>query len=340
MITKIAVMGAGIMGSEIAQACAAGGCEVVLFDSIPEALEKGIAHVGKICARRVDRGRMTQEEADAIVARVTPTGDDAALADCDLAIEAVPELMKIKKIVFERLAANMRDDAIIASNTSGLSITEMAGAVNRPERVVGLHFFNPASVMKLVEVVEGGATAPETMDAAVAFAESLGKSPVRVRECAGFLVNRILVRAMCEAYRTAAAEGADLAAADQAVVDGGPAPMGPFALGDMIGLDTMAHLQRDLEEAYDARYDDAGLLSQQVDAGRLGAKSGAGFFEGKAPEATVDAAATAVAQAFYAAARDEAQRCVDEGIAAEQDVDPAMRFGCGWSEGPLTAAGA
>ena len=335
MIRRMAVLGAGVMGSEIAQTAAAGGVEVVLLDSDPAALERGLAHVASIGARRVARGRMTEEEAAAIAARVTPTTEVADLASCDLAIEAVPEVMDIKRAVFRTLDDALPDGAILASNTSGLSITELASGTSRPELFVGLHFFNPASVMKLVEVIRGEWTGEETMRAAEELARGLGKVPVRVRECPGFLVNRILLRALAEAYRAAEGLGADMAAADRAVVDGGPAPMGPFALGDLIGLDTLGHIQRDLEEAYGERFDDAGQIARRVDAGRLGAKSGAGFFDGRAPEAEADEAGRTVAGTYYAAARDEALRCVDEDIAAPADVDLAMRHGCGWSAGPL-----
>ena len=164
-------------------------------------------------------------------------------------------------------------------------------------------------------------------------ARALGKVPVRVRECPGFLVNRILVRALVEAYRHSAGLGVDLAAADQPVVEGGPAPMGPFALGDLIGLDTLGHIQRDLEEAYGARFADAGEIGRRTDAGRLGKKSGAGFYDGDAPVAPADVAGRAVAARYYASALDEARRCVEEGVAAPGDVDVAMRLGCGWENG-------
>jgi 3-hydroxyacyl-CoA dehydrogenase len=203
---------------------------------------------------------------------------------------------------------------------------------------VGLHFFNPASVMRLVEVIQGADTSEATIAAGVELARALGKTPVRVRECPGFLVNRILVRALAEAYRHAAQIGADRAAADRAVVDGGPAPMGPFALGDLIGLDTLAHVRRDLEQAYGERFRDAGEVDRQVAAGRLGSKSGAGFYDGDAPEAAADEAGTAVAERYYGGALDEARRCIEEGIAAPEDVDLAMRYGCGWSQGPLAWA--
>jgi 3-hydroxyacyl-CoA dehydrogenase len=176
------------------------------------------------------------------------------------------------------------------------------------------------------------------MSAAETLASSLGKVPVRVRECPGFLVNRILVRALAAAYRRAAELGADMAAADAATVAGGPAPMGPFALGDLIGLDTLGHIQRDLREAYGDRFDDAGEIARRVDAGRLGAKTGAGFHDGKAPEAEPDDAGRQVAEAYYAGALDEARRCIDEDVAAPGDVDLAMRHGCGWSAGPLESA--
>ena len=335
MIKKIAVLGAGVMGSEIAQAASAGGVDVVLLDSDPAALERGVAHVAKIGERRVARGRMTAEEADAIVARVRPTADAADVGDCDLAIEAVPEVMDIKRTVFGVLDKALPPGAILASNTSGLSISELAATTGRPDRVVGLHFFNPASVMKLVEVIRGATTSEATLAEAEEFAKALGKVPVRVRECPGFLVNRILVRAMVEAYREAARVGAGLAEADRAVVEAGPAPMGAFALGDLIGLDTMGHIQSDLQAAYGDRFDDAGQIARQVDAGRLGSKSGAGFYDGKAPEAEADDAGRAVAARYYEGALDEARLCVSEEIAAAADVDVAMRFGCGWRQGPL-----
>lgn len=335
MIRRMAVLGAGVMGSEIAQTAAAGGVEVVLLDSDPSALERGMAHVASIGSRRVARGRMSAEDAAAITARVTPTTELADLTSCDLAIEAVPEVMDIKRAVFRTLDEALPPRAILATNTSGLSISELARGTGRPELFVGLHFFNPASVMKLVEVIRGEWTGDETMRAAEELARGLGKVPVRVRECPGFLVNRILVRALAEAYRAADALGADMLAADRAVVDGGPAPMGPFALGDLIGLDTLGHIRRDLEEAYGRRFDDSGRIAEQVDAGRLGAKSGAGFLNGESSDPEIDEAGRAVAAAYYAGARDEAMRCVEESIAASADADLAMRHGCGWSAGPL-----
>jgi 3-hydroxybutyryl-CoA dehydrogenase len=165
---------------------------------------------------------------------------------------------------------------------------------------------------------------------------ALGKAPVRVQECPGFLVNRVLMRAMAEAYRLAAETGADRSAADRAVVEGGPARRWARSpLGDLIGLDTLAHLRRHLEEAYGERFGDGGAVDREVAAGRLGAKSGAGFHDGDARERAADEPGRAVAERYYLAALDEARRCVEEVVAAAADIDPAMRYGCGWSEGPL-----
>ena len=338
MIARVGVLGAGLMGSEIAQVVSAAGLEVVLLDTDAAALDRGVAHVRSIGERRVARGRMTADEVEAMLGRVRATGDDADLGACDLAIEAVPEILDVKREVFRRLDAVLPPGALLASNTSGLSISELARETSRPELVLGLHFFNPASVMRLVEVIEGEGTGESTTAAGEEFARAVGKTPVRVRECPGFLVNRVLMRSVVEAYREQARVGGERAAADRAVVEEGPAPMGPFALGDLVGLDTLAHVRGDLIAAYGDRFDDAGQIAAQVGAGRLGAKSGAGFYEGAAPEASADDAGRAVAGAYYRGAVDEAERCRAEGIAAEADIDVAMRLGCGWSEGPLAWA--
>ena len=284
------------------------------------------------------RGRLSEAEASAILSRVA-TGDGAeAFADATWRSgghgAAGGEARGVR-------AARRRPPpgALLASNTSGLSITALAEGTGRPDRVLGLHFFNPASVMRLVEVIRGAHTSDAAVDEGLAFVAALGKTPVVVRECPGFLVNRVLCRALSAAYREADANGADRLAADAAVVAAGPAPMGAFALGDLIGLDTLGHIIRDLREAYGDRFDDAGTVDAEVAAGRLGAKSGGGFLPAKAapgdaPEPVPDDAARAVAAAYYAGARDEAERCRDEGIAAEDDIATAMVLGCGWEAGP------
>jgi len=336
---RMTVVGAGLMGSEIAQVAAAAGCEVVLADVEQDLVERGLARVREIGDRRVARGRWTAEQAAEVAARVSGTTDLAdGTAGSSVAIEAVTERMEVKQTIFRSLDEALDDGAMLASNTSGLSITELGRATGRPGQVVGLHFFNPASVMRLVEVVRGEDTTEDTVERAVALAEALGKTPVRVRECPGFLVNRILLRALCAAYHAAQDAGAPPAAVDVAVAGDGPAPMGPFELGDLIGLDTLEHIRGDLEAAYGDRFDDDGAIGAQVSAGRLGSKSGAGF---RAGVDTVEADAggdDGVAERFYEAAADEARRCLEEGVVGSaDDIDVAMRLGCGWEHGPLGA---
>jgi len=338
-VERIGVVGAGVMGSEIAFAAAQVGISVALRDVERSLIDRGIAHVRAIAERRVARGRMTPDEAEALVARVVPAEAESDLAGCGLVIEAVTEVMDVKRSVFAALDAATAPQTILASNTSGLSISELARATSRPDRVLGLHFFNPASTMKLVEVIRGDATSDATAAAASDLVRRLGKTPVAVAECPGFLVNRVLVRALCEAYRRASEGGVDLAAADAAVVSGGPAPMGPFALGDLIGLDTLAHVQRDLASAYGARFDDGGLLAAQVAAGRLGAKSGEGLLAGRGSEPAPGDDAGDIGDLYYQGALDEARRCLEEAVASPDDLDLAIRLGAGWSEGPLAWAG-
>jgi len=333
-IERVAVVGAGAMGSEIAQVVAASGRPVMLVDVAAEALERGLAHIAAIGDRRVARGRMTPEEASGIVARVSGSTDLASIGGADLVIEAAPEVLDLKREIFRSLDAAARSDAVLASNTSGLSITALAGETGRPGRVLGLHFFNPASVMRLVEVIQGDTTDEATLELGMGFAAEIGKTPVRVRECPGFLVNRILVRALVEAYRHAEAAGAARRSADAAVIASGPAPMGPFALGDLIGLDVAAHVRRDLEAAYGDRFEDGGVLDREVAAGRLGDKSGAGLLAG-CEETPPDDLGPEVAERYYLGALEEACRCLDEEVAALEDIDVAVRLGAGWSEGPL-----
>ena len=240
--TRIGVVGAGVMGAEIALIAAQSGFLVTIRDIDAAAVDRGLAHAQTVGQRQVAKGRVTADDLAAALARIVPATDDDDLAGCAIVIEAVTESMEVKRALFERLDAALPRTALIASNTSGLSITALAAATGRPERVLGLHFFNPPTVMRLVEVVRGERTSPETADAGIALARAMGKTPVVVAECPGFLVNRVLVRAMVAAYRHAQARGTDPGAVDAAVVESGPAPMGPFALGDLIGLDTLASI--------------------------------------------------------------------------------------------------
>ena len=283
----------------------------------------------------MERGRLDPAAADEAGARVRAVADIAGLADVDVVIEAVPEDLALKTAVHRRIDDVVRPDALVATNTSGLSVTALGDATRAPSRLVGLHFFNPASTMRLVEVIAGAATDEATVARAIALAESLGKTPVRVRECPGFVVNRVLVRAMAEAYRAAAGAPVDRRAADAMVVDGGPAPMGPFALGDLVGLDVLESIRADLEAAYGDRFDDASTLAPLVAAGSLGRKSGSGLVpEGAAMPTGTEPVVAAI---YYAGAMDEARRLADEGVASPDDIDLAMRLGAGWAEGPLAS---
>ncbi len=325
------------MGSEIAHVAAAAGHDVVMVDIDQAAVTRGQAHIAGINARRVARGRLSEEAAAAIAARVTSATDHAAISQCDIVIEAAPEVLSLKQELWRSLDAAAKPSAYLASNTSGLSISALASETGRPDRVLGLHFFNPASVMRLVEVIRGENTADETIAAGVAIARAFGKTPVIVAECPGFLVNRILVRALSEAYRYADTVEADRTSADATVVESGPAPMGPFALGDLIGLDTMHHVQSDLAAAYGDRFAAGTSLAAAVAAGHLGQKSGHGLVAGT-DDTPGDDNGAAAAERYYLGAFDEACRCLEEGISTLPDIDRAMQLGAGWEFGPLAWA--
>ncbi|MCC6832588.1 MAG: 3-hydroxyacyl-CoA dehydrogenase family protein [Thermoleophilia bacterium] len=337
-MSRVAVVGAGLMGSEIALMAALAGHHVTLVDIDEGALTRGLGHARAAGERMVRRGRLAQEDLDAAVARVSTATDVTAVAACDPVIEAVPERMDLKRQVLARIAAAVPPATVVASNTSGLSITELGAAAAPAGRVVGLHFFNPPSVMRLVEVIRGADTAEDVARRAAEFAAGLGKTPVAVRECPGFVVNRVLLRAMVAGF-VATGEG-DPAQADAAVVAAGPSPMGPHALADLVGLDTYEHIRGDLQAAYGDRFDDRGVGARMVAAGRLGRKNGGGFFDGPVPptEAPQDLARS-VGGVYYEAARDEAERLAAEGIASREDIDTAVRLGAGWEAGPLGSAG-
>lgn len=344
-IFKAGVVGAGTMGGEIAQVISFSGLPVVLKDVDATALARGMERARAIYQRRVDRGRMTPQEMASRLDLITPTLEYTGFQDVDLVIEAVPERLPLKLAVFRDLDRCTPPTAILASNTSALSISAMADATGRPHRVVGLHFFNPASVMKLVEVVAGRATSQETIDTAVAFAESLRKLPVRVRECPGFLVNRILLAAMAEVLRYQEETGADPARVDAVLHARAGVPMGPFTLADMLGLDVVLDVAQTLEAAYGERMRPTRWLRDLVAAGHLGVKTGRGFYAyTETGEALPGAVAGAVpdeedlVHRFQAAQFLEACRCLAEAVASARDIDLALRAGAGLATGPLAAA--
>ncbi|MBA2579428.1 MAG: 3-hydroxyacyl-CoA dehydrogenase family protein [Thermoleophilaceae bacterium] len=286
-VFRAAVVGAGTMGGEIAQAIASADVPVVLRDVDSAPLEQGLATARRATERQlrglVKRERMTEAQAatelEAIIGRIRATTGYEGFGDVDLAIEAVPERMDVKHEVFAELDAATPGHAILASNTSGLSISELAAGTTRPDRVVGMHFFLPASVMRLVEVVEGEATSEETVQAVVGFAQQLRKQPIRCLDQAGFVVNRILAAGLGELWRAQAEEGLSFEHVDETVREAKAAPMGPFELSDWIGLDTLLHLAEHLREFYGERFHISAELSERVAAGDLGRKSGRGFYE-------------------------------------------------------------
>ena len=275
---KIAVIGAGLMGSGITQQCAQAGFSTVNIDAFAAAQEKAKATLGALFGRKVAKGRLTTEEADAILSRISYSTDYAAAGEADIVIEAVPEKIDLKKAVFKQLDAVCKAEALLLSNTSGLSISEIGSVTKRPQQVMGTHFFYPAPVMKLVELIRGLATSDEVYTQAKAFMHSLGKTTVDAPEYPGFIVNRILVPMQNEAAYMVM-EGCSPEDVDTAMKLGTNMPMGPCELTDFVGIDVMLATMTGLYEGFhDSKYRPCPLLERMVKAGRLGRKSGQGFY--------------------------------------------------------------
>jgi 3-hydroxyacyl-CoA dehydrogenase len=286
-VFKAAVVGVGTMGGEIAQVLAAADLPVVLKDIEQKFVDQGLEK-----ARQVTEGQLNglvakekigeeqaKQQLEHTLGLITGTTDYERFGDVDFVVEAVPERMEIKKKVFDEVDASTPGHAILASNTSSLSITEMGAATSRPDKVIGFHFFYPASVMRLIEVVEGEETSEETMQATVNFAQRIRKMPIRCGEAPGFVVNRILNSAASEIWRHKDESGRSAEEIDKEIADAKVTPMGPFFLSDLLGLDTVLHVAIHLRESYGDRFYVSPEMKELVAAGNFGQKTGKGFYE-------------------------------------------------------------
>ncbi len=278
-IKKIGVVGAGQMGGGIAEVAISSGFTVIMRDVTPEFVEKGRMRIASDLERRVQKGKMTAQEQKAILGRLTTTTRLEDFKDCDLVIEAASEQISIKKEVFQTLDAVTRKNTILASNTSSISITRMASFTKRPDQVVGMHFFNPAPVMKLIELIRGMETSEETFQTAKAVSLKMGKTPWEAKDFPGFISSRLIFNYMNEGVYALYEGLGTKEEIDNIMKMGANHPMGPIELADLVGLDTVLSVMKILNEAFGARYHPCPLLTKYVEAGHLGVKAGRGFYD-------------------------------------------------------------
>lgn len=279
-IEKVGVLGCGLMGSGIAQVSAQSGYDVVIREVNQELLDKGLGNIEKFLQKGVDRGKTSESDMKETLSKISGTVEIGDLADCDIVIEAIIENMELKGAVYKELSEACKPETIFASNTSSLSITEMASYTNRPDKMVGIHFFNPVPLMKLVEVARCVTTSDESFDSALDFAASLGKTPVKCSDSTGFVVNRLLVPYLLDAIRQLENGLASVEDIDNAMILGVGHPMGPFTLLDFVGIDTTLYIADIMfDEFKQHQYSAPPLMRRMIHAGYFGRKSGKGFYD-------------------------------------------------------------
>ncbi len=356
-VERVGVVGAGTMGAGIAQIAALGGYETRLHDPVAAALETGIERLRGDLTKGAQRGRWSENDANTASGRVGAAASLGDLGDCDLVIEAAPEDLELKRKLFAALADTCGADTILASNTSSLPVTAIAAETPQAERVVGMHFFNPPALMKLVEVVATASSAEPALDAVAEVGRRMGRTPIRAKDSPGFIANRLARPFSLESLRMLAEGVADAPTIDRVVRLGGGFRMGPFELIDLIGLDVNLSVARSFyrQGGEPERWRPSAIQEAKVDEGLLGRKSGRGFYEygggahrpedpnlGLVPPtldpealAKIDPAAEAILPRLFAQIANEAAFALDEEVGSPQDMDTAMRLGFNWPRGPL-----
>ncbi len=356
-VSRVAVLGAGTMGRGIAQLAAIGGYETVLYDVAPELAEAGAEALQGALDKGAERGRWSVDDAKAAAARIETATELSQLSDCGLIVEAAPEKLELKREIFTALAGAVGPEPAFASNTSSLRVTEIADGVPTPERVVGMHFFNPPPLMKLVEVVAAERSSESALAAATEVAERMGRTPIRAKDSPGFVANRLARPFSLESLRMLGDGVADVATIDRVVRLGGGFRMGPFELLDLIGLDVNLEIARSFfaQGGEIERWRPSPIQEELVAEGRFGRKSGHGYYEygeghERAPDpdlgidaptldpkqlAKIDPAAEQILTRLFAQIANEAAFAREEGIASDQDMETAMRLGFNWPLGPI-----
>jgi len=341
-VTTISVLGAGNMGHGIAEVAALAGYDVTLRDIDEELVEEGYEAIEWSLDKLVDADHLSADEADAARERIEPVVDiEAAVGEADVIIEVVPEVMDVKRDVFEEVAEYAPEHAVFATNTSSLSITDLSAATDRPERCCGMHFFNPPVRMELIEVIAGDHTSEATLELVEALAESMGKTPVRVRkDSPGFIVNRVLMPLLNEAAWLVEEDTATISAVDATATSEMDLPMGAFELADQIGIDVSYHVLDHLQETLGEAYRPCPLLAAKVQADAVGRKAGEGFYDydDGGVEIPSDAGRAAIADRLVAVMANEVAALIETEVADAEAIDRAMRLGAGFPVGPATMA--